>query len=410
MIEDEHRVTTANATLLFTTIYLQKFAITVGGSTQISLCLVGLLAWTGVTLIAGLSRFDAWRFAAYLGFLAAAGISQTLAPQVSFLSVGQLLLTYLCFTVRVNVDEAGFLACMRQFQRFMLLPACIGLVQYMLHLVTSGNILSLEHVVPSSFLLSNYSGDDEFGFRSGFVRPTGLFFLESSFFSIFLACAVLIELRYFKRRWWIATFLAALLASVGGSGFVLLAVGAPFLLRRGIAWTIIGAAIIMLGLLIWVIPPLPLPFISRLNELQVSGSSGFDRLVRPFGFLVEQLTSNEHIITGFGAGSITGAAGSAWPLVKLIEEYGQLSALGFLLLYLAAFRGTPNRVLTLTISVIYLFTGGYLLSPVMPPLIVLLITWLRLPVVEQGRPIAATSEQALARRQASVPAIALPKG
>jgi hypothetical protein len=70
------------------------------------------------------------------------------------------------------------------------------------------------------------------------------------------------------------------------------------------------------------------------------------------------------LLTGTGAGSSTAALGNAWPVVKLINEYGLVSTVLFVALYLMAFARSYNVPLAMAISLMFHFTGGYLLDGV----------------------------------------------
>ena len=54
-----------------------------------------------------------------------------------------------------------------------------------------------------------------------------------------------------------------------------------------------------------------------------------------------------------------------WPFVKLRREYGLVAMISFLVLYLVGIIGNSNLALKVTLTFVYFFTGGYLLSPAM---------------------------------------------
>jgi hypothetical protein len=61
-----------------------------------------------------------------------------------------------------------------------------------------------------------------------------------------------------------------------------------------------------------------------------------------------------------------------WPFVKLRREYGLVAMISFLVLYLVGIIGNSNLALKVTLTIVYFFTGGYLLSPAMDNLVILL--------------------------------------
>ena len=70
-------------------------------------------------------------------------------------------------------------------------------------------------------------------------------------------------------------------------------------------------------------------------------------------------------LAGHGAGQITTDFGNAWPMVKLTYEYGLPTAVAWLALFVAAIWGRENVGYRIAVFVVFQFTGGYLLSPIM---------------------------------------------
>jgi hypothetical protein len=108
----------------------------------------------------------------------------------------------------------------------------------------------------------------------------------------------------------------------------------------------------------------PLPLLARLNELDDPSASGSLRLVIPATQLLEHLTDPAYLFTGGGPGSaILAEFVSPWPLLKIAHEYGLLAMFSFAILYLSAILGNRQNIpLKIAISVIFHFTGGYLMD------------------------------------------------
>jgi beta-glucanase (GH16 family) len=96
-----------------------------------------------------------------------------------------------------------------------------------------------------------------------------------------------------------------------------------------------------------------------MNELDTGRASGSMRLVVPLNSLIELLSDPTYLFTGTGAGS-TFDLGSAWPVLKLTNEYGVITMLAFVFLYASAFFGSYNIPVKIATTVIFHFTGGYL--------------------------------------------------
>ena len=105
--------------------------------------------------------------------------------------------------------------------------------------------------------------------------------------------------------------------------------------------------------------------LGRLAELESPGSSGYDRLVAAAGVALRGGGRPGVWLAGHGAGQITAAYGNAWPMVKLTYEYGLPTALAWIALFATAIRGRTNVGYRIAVLVVFQFTGGYLLSPIM---------------------------------------------
>ena len=104
--------------------------------------------------------------------------------------------------------------------------------------------------------------------------------------------------------------------------------------------------------------------LSRVDELSQATSSGGGRILVPAAWFIRLLFDPSHFLTGTGAGSTTADLGNAWAILKLINEYGLLTTLLFVTLYLMAFARSFNIPLAIAISIVFHFTGGYLLDGV----------------------------------------------
>jgi hypothetical protein len=205
------------------------------------------------------------------------------------------------------------------------------------------------------------------------MRPNGLFFLETSFASAFAASAAIIEMTYFKRPHLVILMLSATVLSLGGTGLTALVVAAPFLLARQ-KMPFIGPFVIATtgALVLAYMLGVHLPLVSRLDELHNENSSGSGRLLIPASQFLVLMFDPSYLLMGSGPGSTGLELGSAWPILKLTSEYGLLTMVSFLILYGVGIIGNFNLPLKVALSVVYHFTGGYLLNPIMVELVVIL--------------------------------------
>jgi hypothetical protein len=258
--------------------------------------------------------------------------------------------------------------------KLMILPSCIIIFQYVFQTVTGqSNPLSMNRMLPRFILLQGYIYEGPLHFGQSFMRPNGFVFLETSFASGFTATAAIIEMTHFKRPKMVLLMLAATIMSLGGTGITMLVAAAPVLLARLKPATLV--LLLVLGVSALVVAPvlgIKLPLISRMNEFGSKESSGSDRLLLPASQLVNLLTNPDYLIRGTGAGSTNTDFGSAWPVVKLMSEYGILAMIAFVCLYIRGIGGSFNLPLKVALSVAYNFTGGYLLNPILVEVLVVL--------------------------------------
>jgi hypothetical protein len=363
---------------MFTLIYLQKFALG-GSSFPIPLPFVIMLASIGWMIVSRNLGFDGRRLVGYLVFVACCLWSQSLSGG-SLPSLMELVLLYSTMTLYLNVPQPTYLRVLNRFSMLMVFPACIIIVQYAYQKLTGlSDPISMDRMIPKSMLLPGFIYEARYPWNSTFSRPNGLFFLEPSFASAFTASAAIIDITYFRRPYRTILMVVATFLSMGATGTLMLVVAAPFLLARetprvGVVVATTGVVLLTAMYLL----DAPLPLISRVDELHKIDSSGAGRLSLPAFQLITLLSDPSYLLMGDGAGSISPSNGRAvpamvaWPIVKLVSEYGLVALISFLVFYLLAIAGNFNLPLKIALSVVYFFTGGYLLSPTLVELLAIL--------------------------------------
>ncbi|MBV8359649.1 MAG: hypothetical protein JO189_17190 [Deltaproteobacteria bacterium] len=366
---------------MFVLIYLQKFALGSSGF-QLSvpmLILLGSVAW-GIVVSQTLS-LSVPRLGIYLVFVACCLWSESLSGG-SFTSILQLVLLYSSMAVYSSVSEASYRKIIGRFTTLMILPAYIVIVQYTYQKLTGlDDPINMNHLLPKTLLLQGFYYDAHFPWYSTFSRPNGFFFLEPSFVSAFTASAAILEILYFRRPYRVVLMLAATFLSMGATGASMLAIATPFLLVREKPQVWLMTAIAAISVVIVALTfDIPLPMMSRLDEVGHEGTSGGQRVLQPALYFVELASDPSYILAGDGAGAISALSFgefnnlpmNPWPIVKLLNEYGLLAVISFVILYIVAIAGNFNVPLKVALSIEYLFTGGYLLSPAMVELLVIL--------------------------------------
>jgi hypothetical protein len=371
---------------LFVAIYLQKFAV--GPlSFQISLPILIMLSHIAVMVITGRMQFAPLRLGCYLLFASSCLLSQAIVDvRYSIPSLVELLLIYSFLTVTSYVSEAAYKIVLKRFVGLMIIPAIIVFVQYFYQKMTGlSDPINMNHLFPKSVLLQGFFYDAHYPWNSTFQRPNGFFFLEPSVVSMFTASAAIIELTYFKRTRYAVLMIGATAFSLGGTGMTMLLIASPFLLaRQPLPVALLVGMVAVMALLAAIVLNVPLPLLSRVDELSQATSSGGGRILVPATQFIKLLFDPSHFLTGTGAGSSTAALGDAWPVLKLINEYGFVTTVLFVALYLMAFARSYNLPFAIAISIMFQFTGGYLLDAMIVQFMAVILC-MAVPLSSAGR-------------------------
>lgn len=366
------------AAQIFILVFLQKFVLPVPGA-PVSLPLVTLYAWLAYMLLSNRLHVSYPRLAMLSLFFAAATISQIIANRpISLLSYLEFLILYSPFVFIWRVPAQQHVRLMSVFQDAMLLGAAMVILQLAWQAAFGlGNAPNLEKFVPKALLLQGFNYAAPITWGEAFIRPNGLFFLEPSFVSSFLASALLVELMFFRRMWRILLYGGALLGTVAATGILMVLVAAvPLLAGRRGRVVVLAAMAGAIGVVAAYYTGVLAHLTGRFAELGMRNSSGFQRLVAPLEQLGGVFAEPSHLVTGVGAGNAVETNVSLWPLAKVMVEYGALPGVLFLAAVAACMLGTANAPLALALFVAFNFTGGFLLNPVTVIQILVLVSLL----------------------------------
>jgi hypothetical protein len=376
---DDRRVAIALRLLVLAVVVLQRFAVPGIGT---ALCLPLALAIVAYLALQGALVHDATRFRLYL--LAVGGCcTATLLSAIyvrdewSLKSLALLVALYVPFLLRLRA-ELGHLyrPLLEFFNRLMVVAACVALLQWAAQ-VAGWTYRDLLDVVPSRLLLQTYNTTYPVHYGSPIMKANAIVFLEPSFFSQFLAVALIVQLLLGGRRWRLPLYAAALLTTVSGTGLVLAGAGLAVLaVRRGPAWT---ARVLLLLLLTGaVVQSTSLGGIiaARSTERTEQNSSANARFVAPYTLVAAGLTKDiPTLLVGRGPGIVSRPAGAAYfnagrieanyPVIpKLAAEYGVVAALLFVgFMIVAITTGTPSATVSVMVLLLYFLLSGSLLQP-----------------------------------------------
>ena len=348
---------------MFALIYLQKLAL-FSPAFPLSVPMLILFGSLGYMVLMRKMQMSPQRLGYYIVFVGVVVFATSLSGG-SFASFIDLVVLYGCWIMQSRTSLPAYRTILNRFLWLMTIPAIITIVQYAYQKLTGlSNPINMTFVVPRWLLMEGFVYIAHYPWYSSFIRPNGFFFLEPSFLSAFTATATIIEIVYFRRWYFVGLMVVATLMSTGGTGMLMFLIAAPFLLAREKPRLVIAVvSLTTIGLLAALSMDVSLPLVSRIGEVQHRNSSGGERLIVPATQFVAHFFDPTYFFYGAGPGTtLTEVDG---PLVKVLNEYGVLAMVAYVLFYTICIWRIPNRSLKFSLSVIFLFTGGYLLNPIM---------------------------------------------
>ncbi len=355
-------IVTAVAILALSAIFLQKIGFPVAGNYigLNALILWGVLLWLFVSgeAVIDLSRallFTLLILVVLLSLFIAQGIKSVPALIVFLGMYGTMLF-------RVEVDRATLVRCLNVFQVSMCFVACIVIVQQTIQ-YTIGNSYwpNLERMLPSYLLVGDYAYIRPYAWKSPYLVPNGVFFLEPSVVSGFTALALAAEIVWFKRFWRLGLYAVSLVVGVAGSGVTIIAIcSIPLFLqmdRRLRLWTLgLGVPILLVAMLLGAFNH----FIERSSEFTNQNSSAYGRITVPFEATIRLSSNPDYLVVGDGPGASYKAINTVqWPVNKITLEYGLVTAIVFHVFLAVAILGHPaSRTVALVIFIPHIVFGG----------------------------------------------------
>lgn len=366
-------------TLLFLCLFLQRFGVPLGGGGMI-LNIVGPLG-LGVAFIAmfsGVLGFHATRLMIFVGLVTLVMLGQVhayLAGDVAesgvidMPSLGQWLaitsFTVFVCTQRIPEDEFFTLV-----NRFLLVIATAGIIQFFAQFVGI-SIFEFSHILPKAVLAeTNWHLVIPTGLGTAY-KSNGFFLVEPSVTSQFMAMGIIIELLFFRRWLYLGAFGLCLVLSLSGTGMIVLVTFvATVAVRLGWKGTALAVGCVLLaalaGLVLFLtVPAVTTLLITRLNEFNEVGSSGFIRFVTPFWLIHDVLSENPSAaLIGIGAGTSERLTTLPYHYavntpVKIALEYGIPAMILYFALFLTGHRTKRQSAIVPPAFVLLMFAGGY---------------------------------------------------
>jgi hypothetical protein len=370
--EQKKRIAQKDGLLVFLVLFLvfgQRFVIPLAGFPIPMLVFVvfGVFGiWVLRKRVVIVRRRLLFFYLAFFTILLSALISSYYSISFSLPSLVFLILIYIP-VIFVHKQTNQIITAYDVFQNAMFLAAVIGILQFTTQLV-GVEYRDYFEFIPQEFIVKDYNYSIPVQFGGSLYKANGIFFLEPSFYSQFLAVTLLIEIIYFRRYWRLVPLFTAFLFSFSGTGIVALAVG---LLLYGLEMfrklrlknILFFALVLLVPLLAFFNSDFSEYTVSRVEEFNSPTASGFLRFIAPV------LTVRDHVVVsdartllfGAGPGSVddigVAVEYGAHPVsfVKLLIDYGIFSFIMFYIFIINAFFDKTVVDFSLLISLFVIF-------------------------------------------------------
>jgi hypothetical protein len=351
------------------------------------------------------------RLLSFLGFgslaLLMTLLNGCLGNVFSLSSIAYLLATY-CLFVLVPTGRRNERLLLQAWQTLSLLCALLGIVQFASFL-GAGHVFDVGELLPP-FLIDN-PGYNTIHFDSTrtLLRANGMIFLEASFYSQFMALALVIEATLLRNTFRLVCFLSALLCALSGTGILMVGVAllvgavlypASWFERRAII-ALAGGTLVTLSI-VFLIPGAFDYFSERVASsltLDAQDTSSYIRFVAPWVAVYKVCALGlAEALLGLGPGLFTVGklqmviAPNLNPISQVAVYYGIVTTAAFVVFLSTIAVARYSRaqwVILLTVLCQYLFCSGNLLAPN----VAYVLLWFGLVFYPSPTPPEAEAEQ-----------------
>ncbi|MDY6947391.1 MAG: hypothetical protein SXG53_16910 [Pseudomonadota bacterium] len=249
------------------------------------------------------------------------------------------------------------------------LLACLAIAQYFLQgFIDKAFLYPIDNLIPQDFVVQGFNAQGTINYNSTQIRATGVFMLEPSFLTQFLAVAIVAESVTNRRLWPLALYAAGILVAHAGTGILILLICMPFVVFMHRRWDLLVLGVVGIALLLAFGELLNLDFITnRTSEFDDPNSSGFARFVGGFYMFDQMLWPDlKRALFGYGAGAFMDYAHlfdvevADMPMTKMIFEFGIVGAFTYFVFIASCLFASPlPRMMSVAIGLTFLLNGMY---------------------------------------------------
>lgn len=249
------------------------------------------------------------------------------------------------------------------------LLAVLAVVQYVLQGIVDKTFLyPIDNLIPADFVVQGFNAQGTIKYGSDQIRATGMFMLEPSFLTQFLAVAIVAESCTSRRLWPLGLYTLGIMMAHAGTGILVLLICMPFVVFIHRRWDLLLLGILGIVAVLGFGEVLGIDFLtSRTNEFNDPNSSGFARFVGGFYMFQQMLWPNlGRALFGYGAGAFMDYAHlfdvevADMPMTKMIFEFGLVGAFTYFAFIASSLFASPlPRMLSVAIALTFLLNGMY---------------------------------------------------
>lgn len=383
---EQRRVAGWIAALFVALVVLQRFSVP--GLTNVSLLVPVVVGWLVLARMAGVLEIDRTRLCWWLAFAGISGLGmliQQLLVRHALISVTAWLLmvvVWLPFTMRaVDRSTATYLRLLNHVSRISTVLAALAVLMVVLQLLGLGYRDVFASIVPTNMQLEGFVISYPITWGSTIYKANAWVGLEPSFVSAQLGVGLLAAIFVRARVWVVVTLILGIIATVAGSGIVIVLVGLLVIFvhrSRRLLYRYAVVAVLAVGASL--LTPFGLLLLGRSTEFQGEDTSTSLRALQPYDVLFPHWVSDPvGMLLGYGPGSsqrvveATNVLGLLVPTpAKVFFEYGLIAGFVLAVFMLVCYWGGPSRTFAVTLLVsLWLLQPGSTTLTITLPLLVL---------------------------------------
>lgn len=284
----------------------------------------------------------------------------------SLLMLALLHIPYVLVVVRGDELAPKVLTFFLHIARLL---AVLAIAQYFLQgFIDKAYLYPIDNLIPQQFVVQGFNAQGTINYHSTQIRATGMFMLEPSFLTQFLAVAIVAESVTNRRLWPLALYGVGILVAHAGTGILILLICMPLVVIIHRRWDLLALGVIGVAGVFAFGELLNLDFItSRAGEFDDPNSSGFARFVGGFYMFDQMLWPDlNRALFGYGAGAFMDYAHlfktevADMPMTKMMFEFGLVGAVTYFGFIASCLFSSPlPRMVSVAIALTFLLNGMY---------------------------------------------------